>query len=149
MTTSSSDNSRCRSTLRGALQEGSSGRIVLGVRPESFEDASFAPGDLPGIDVDVVVLEELGSDAHVFFHVDAPRSRHEALEADVEDEATLVGRTEGAAERTGRPAHARRVWAVRCGSAVDPARFHFFDPETGASLLEHGTRLRDPAPLAP
>src|SRR5213080_406149 len=39
-------------------------RFVLGIRPESFEDAAFAPG-LPTIPVHVTVLEELGSDAHV------------------------------------------------------------------------------------
>src|SRR6478609_8920830 len=45
-------------------------RVVLGIRPEAFEDASFAPA-LPRIPVRVELLEELGSDAHVFFHVDA------------------------------------------------------------------------------
>src|SRR5438067_9212762 len=44
------------------------GRFVLGIRPESFEDAAFAPG-LPTIRVQVAVVEELGSDAHVFFTV--------------------------------------------------------------------------------
>ena len=38
---------------------------ILGIRPETFEDAAFAPPELPTIDVEVVVLEELGSDAHV------------------------------------------------------------------------------------
>src|SRR4051812_36932910 len=36
------------------------GRVVLGIRPESFEDAAFAPG-LPTLDVSVEVVEELGS----------------------------------------------------------------------------------------
>ncbi len=48
--------------------------VVLGIRPESFEDAQFASHDLPALDVEVAVLEELGSDAHVFFPVDAPPS---------------------------------------------------------------------------
>jgi ABC-type sugar transport system ATPase subunit len=47
------------------------GPIVLGIRPECFEDASFADPSLPQLDVEVAVLEELGSDAHVLFRVDA------------------------------------------------------------------------------
>ncbi len=59
---------------------------ILGIRPETFEDAAFAPPELPTIDTEVVVLEELGSDAHVFFRVDAlacrcGRSTTEADEA--------------------------------------------------------------------
>ena len=129
-------------------KEGSSGRVVLGVRPESFEDASFAPSDLPGIDVDVVVLEELGSDAHVFFHVDTPPVTHEALEAAVEDEATLAVEPKALLNARVDPRTRGRVGSSM-RLAVDPSRFHFFDPETGASLLEREIRLRDPAPLAP
>src|SRR5688572_14355162 len=43
-----------------------SGRVIVGIRPEAFEDAAFAASGLPTFDVEVVVLEELGSDAHVF-----------------------------------------------------------------------------------
>src|SRR5687767_8066434 len=38
------------------------GPLVLGIRPESFEDAAFADPSLPQIEVDVAVLEDLGSD---------------------------------------------------------------------------------------
>ncbi len=58
------------------------GAVILGIRPETFEDAAFASPELPTIDTDVVVLEELGSDAHVFFRVDASR-----VAAGLEDEA--------------------------------------------------------------
>ena len=47
--------------------------VILGIRPESFEDAAFAEPALPQIEVEVSVLEELGSDAHVIFPIDAPR----------------------------------------------------------------------------
>ena len=52
---------------------GMSGAVILGIRPETFEDAAFASPELPTIEAEVIVLEELGSDAHVFFHVDAAR----------------------------------------------------------------------------
>jgi multiple sugar transport system ATP-binding protein len=110
------------------------GRMVLGVRPEAFEDAAVADGDLPTLDVVVAVVEELGSDSHVIFPIDAPRVETEELRAaaDTEEEALL--------------ADSRSMWNARVSSkadvapgrrvrlAVDPAELYFFDPETGASL---------------
>ena len=114
-----------------------SGRIVLGIRPESFEDAAFASGELPTIDVDVAVVEELGSDAHVFFRADARQITPEQLEADGEDAARLVPESSALLNARVDPGtRARAAAALRL--AVDPARFHFFDHETGASLLLPG-----------
>jgi len=105
------------------------GRVVIGIRPESFEDAAFAPG-LPTISVQVEVVEELGSDAHVFFHVDAAPMTAEVLEAG--DEDLLV------ADRALFTARVDARTAARVGGrldlAVDPARFHFFHAETGDRL---------------
>jgi multiple sugar transport system ATP-binding protein len=123
----------------------SGARLVLGIRPESFEDASFASDELPTIDVDVVVVEELGSDAHVFFPVDAPRIATEAIEAEGEDEAQLVAGEGALLNARVDPRTAAGVGG-RLGLAVDPARFHFFDPETGASLLAD-TERETPAPV--
>jgi ABC-type sugar transport system ATPase subunit len=50
--------------------------IVLGIRPESFEDASFADPVAAALDVEVTVLEDLGSDALVVFHLDAHPCPH-------------------------------------------------------------------------
>jgi multiple sugar transport system ATP-binding protein len=111
-----------------------SGRVVLGIRPESFEDAAFAAAELPAIDVSVVVLEELGPDAHVFFRVDAPRITSEVLEAEGEPDEGLVAEPATLANARVDPRTAASVGgALRL--AVDPARFHFFDPDTGASLV--------------
>jgi len=110
-------------------------RVVLGIRPEVFEDAAFAPAGLPTIDVEVVVVEELGSDAHVFFHADAPPVTPEVLEAEGEDSAQLVDEPVAllnARVDPGTRAHVRG----RLRLALDPRRFHFFDPETGVSLLD-------------
>jgi multiple sugar transport system ATP-binding protein len=118
---------------------GSPPRVVLGIRPESFEDAAFAPRELPTIGVAVVVLEELGSDAHVFFPVAAPRLTPEAIEAEGEDEATLVAEEPALLNARVDPRTAASVGGTM-RLAVDPSRFHFFDAETGASLLQHGIR---------
>ena len=114
-------------------------RVVLGIRPESFEDAAFATHELPTFEVEVVVLEELGSDAHVFFRVDTPRITPEAIEAEGEDDAQLVPEDSALLNARVDPRTTARVGgSLRI--AVDPARFHFFEPESGASLLDHVPR---------
>jgi multiple sugar transport system ATP-binding protein len=119
--------------------------LVLGIRPEEFEDAAFAPARLPALEATVTVLEDLGADAHVFFNVDArPAGATRAADADTSilaDEGTLF---------TARvdPRTTARV-GERVRLAVDPARFHFFDPETGRSLVGPAA-AEQPAPeLAP
>jgi multiple sugar transport system ATP-binding protein len=112
-----------------------SGRVILGVRPEAFEDTAFASPDLPTLDVDVVVLEELGSDAHVFFRVDATRVAVETLEGEADDAADLVVERGSLLNARLDPRTTARVGSS-VQLAVDPARFHFFDPDSGSSLLE-------------
>jgi multiple sugar transport system ATP-binding protein len=106
-----------------------SGRVVLGIRPESFEAAAFAPG-LPTVRSRVEVVEDLGSDAHVFFYVDAAPMTTEVLEA--RDENLI------AADRALFTARVDARTDARVGQelelAVDPARFHFFEPATGDRL---------------
>jgi multiple sugar transport system ATP-binding protein len=126
-----------------------SGRVILGIRPETFEDATFAAAELPAIDVEVVVLEELGSDAHVFFRVDATRIAAETLGEDDDTTVDLV-------TDRGSLLNARvdpRTMALVGGTlrlAVDPSRFHFFDPDTGSSLLsERASELRPTTSFVP
>ena len=111
-----------------------SGPVILGIRPETFEDAAFAPADLPTVRTEVVVLEELGSDAHVFFRVDAERVATGALEEDAEEATDLVTDRGSLLNARVDPRTSARVgFALQL--ALDPSRFHFFDAETGASLL--------------
>jgi multiple sugar transport system ATP-binding protein len=109
-------------------------RVVLGMRPESLEDAEFAGGAAtPRIDVIVEVVEELGSDAHLFFHVDAPPLGGEAREAREDDASLLSDERVLFTARVDDRTRARP--GARATLAVDAARFHFFDPDTGATLL--------------
>ena len=127
-----------RAPLDPKRRPGRSGPIVLGIRPESFEDAEFASRDLPTIDVDVVVVEELGSDAHVFFRVDAPAVTPEVLEAEGEDTARLDAGPSALLNARVDPGTRARVGS-RLRLSLDPGRFHFFDPASGASLLRATT----------
>jgi multiple sugar transport system ATP-binding protein len=109
------------------------GAIVVGIRPESFEDAAFAEPGRPILDVRVEVVEDLGSDVHVIFRVDAPRFEAEDVRAAAEegDESTLLADEETSlfTARVDPRTKARVGSTLRL--AVDPSGFHFFDPHTG------------------
>jgi len=111
--------------------------VVLGIRPEAFEDVAFAERGLPQMEVDVEVLEELGSDAHVFFHVEAEQVVIEDAIADDPEATTSILAEES--ERTLLVARVDARTKARPGArlrlAVDPARMYFFSPTTGESLL--------------
>ena len=108
------------------------GRVVLGVRPESFADGATADPALPRIDIEVAVVEDLGSDAHVIFAVDGPRVETEEVRPTSEDEALLgedraVFTARVDATTSARPGRPARL-------AVDPAGFYFFHCESGDAL---------------
>src|SRR5207249_8104691 len=108
----------------------SKGRVILGIRPESFEDVAFAEPGLPQIEVAVTVLEEVGSDAHVIFPVDAPKVDVADLRAarDDEDESLLADSGALFNARVNPRTAARRGAPLEL--SVDPAQLYFFDPET-------------------
>jgi multiple sugar transport system ATP-binding protein len=108
--------------------------VILGIRPEGFEDAAFADGALPRIDAQCAVLEDVGSDAHIIFPVAAPRVDASDLRAAKEDDDELLA-DEGSLfnARVDARTGARRGERVRL--AVDPERLHFFDGDSGQSLL--------------
>jgi multiple sugar transport system ATP-binding protein len=114
----------------------SDGRVVLGVRPEAFEDAAFAPEEQPRLDAEVAVVEELGPETHLIFPVDAEPVEAEEVAAAVEDEegAKLLVDDERAlfTARVDPRTTARQGQGIRL--AVDPSHFYFFDHETRESL---------------
>jgi multiple sugar transport system ATP-binding protein len=111
-------------------------RVVLGIRPESMDDAAFAKPHLPRVDVAVEVLEELGSDTYAFFRVAAPHVNIESRDA-ADEEATLLAAQDSLFSARVDPATTGRVGST-LELAVDPARFHFFDVGSGESLLAVG-----------
>jgi multiple sugar transport system ATP-binding protein len=115
------------------------GELILGIRPESFEDARFADPALPQIDVEVQVVEELGPDAHVIFAINAPRVSAEDLEA-VADEPLegLIADDQRALFNARVDPRTNAGTGRAITLAVDAAHFHFFDPETGETLRAEG-----------
>jgi multiple sugar transport system ATP-binding protein len=112
-------------------------RVILGIRPTDFGDAAAMDPALPRLRVRAEVVEDLGSETHVIFPVDAPRVASEAVrvaravqdpgEGLIADDTRALFTACIDGERPVMPGSELEL-------AVDPARFHFFDPDTGAVL---------------
>jgi ABC-type sugar transport system ATPase subunit len=89
---------------------------------------------LPRIEADVTVVEELGSETHVIFPIDAPRlSGAELGVARETDDDQLLAETR--TQFNARiDAHVQVKPGERLQLTVDPSRFHFFDFDTGITL---------------
>jgi ABC-type sugar transport system ATPase subunit len=115
--------------------------VVLGVRPEAFEDGATADASLPRLQVTPNVIEELGADAHLIFAVDAPPvdvdERLSAAEAALLAVDGAVFNARVHADTGARPGQSISI-------AVDPRAFHFFDLETGENI----TPVSTPEPVA-
>jgi ABC-type sugar transport system ATPase subunit len=100
----------------------------------------------PRSTVRVALLEEVGSDAYVFFQVDAPKITSEVLEAS-DEEALLLDATALFTARIDPRTRTRAGETLRL--AVDPSRFHFFDAETGLRLAGRAEAMSAVAEEAP
>jgi len=115
--------------------------VALGIRPEEMEDAAVAGEQPEGrtLDVQVELLEQMGSEAYVHFQTEAEpvltedtkelaKDRADRdLDAAAGDASTFVARV---SPRTG----AREGGRLRL--VVDTGRLHFFDPDTGAAVWD-------------
>jgi multiple sugar transport system ATP-binding protein len=112
------------------------GRVVLGIRPQDFSLAATADAGLPTIDVEPAIIEELGSATHAIFHIDAPPVDTESTRAATDDgDSTVLLASDRRALFTATLEEGTRVTVGQpLRLAVNPARFHFFDLETGARL---------------
>ena len=115
--------------------------VILGIRPSDLEDTAVWRNDkLPTIEVTAEVTEELGSEVNVIFTVDAPPVLTEdtikaasdegsadtiSLIADQKPVARFCARVD--ARTSCKPGQTIRL-------SIDPARFHFFDPETSVAI---------------
>ena len=113
------------------------GRVVVGLRPEAFEDAAFAPGGLPQVDVRVEVVEELGSDTYVFFELDVePIVVEEAVSESKDEEATTLTAGDRGLFTARVNARTKAQVGEMLRLAVDPSLMYFFSPDGGESLLD-------------
>jgi multiple sugar transport system ATP-binding protein len=109
-------------------------KIVAGLRSQYLHPAADRP-DLPTIEAEVELVEALGSESIVYFKIDAFAIREgqheEVAEAPVSAEGIVAARPNLVAEF---PAHTVLRLTDQIPVAVDVARMHFFDGETGEPL---------------
>jgi multiple sugar transport system ATP-binding protein len=118
--------------------EGYTGRpIILGIRPEAFEDASIESAAPPDRRLEVVCrfTEPLGSDVLVHFDTGATKIVSSAAAADVGEDAEVSFSPEDEdGSATGMVARVSPKSRIAEGNeielAVDTSRLYFFDPET-------------------
>jgi multiple sugar transport system ATP-binding protein len=114
------------------------GDVVLGVRPSAFTEVGAA--GLPTMEVDVSMVEELGSEVHLLFPVKAPAVTSDEALAATSDSGDRSGASplladEGSTQFTAIvDANTTATSGSRVSLCVDPAEFYFFDPVTGLSL---------------
>jgi multiple sugar transport system ATP-binding protein len=112
------------------------GEVILGIRPQDFGDAAFADPSLPTIEADVIVVEELGSESHLIFPIDAAPVDADSVRAatDEGDQAILVADDRRSRFTAAVDERSEVRPGMRIKLAVDPSRFHFFDVESGTTL---------------
>ncbi|MGD9998579.1 MAG: ABC transporter ATP-binding protein [Ilumatobacteraceae bacterium] len=114
---------------RPALRNYDGQRLIIGIRPEDFEDAALVTGDSDGrrIRGAVMLLEALGSEIMVHFGIDA-------LTVDAGDPDAVEERT-GQANGVGRFSPRSQV---RMGDSTDivvtTENLHYFDATTRTSI---------------
>ena len=125
--------------LASKLGDSNDRQVIVGLRPEAFEDASLVEEDQRGngvvTEVDVEVLESMGSDK--FAHFTAPETGEKgaggvassaaAADAGLDDKSTGTMVARLSAESPARRGEKVSLW-------FDPAKVTVFDAETGDNL---------------
>ncbi|MEO3791502.1 sn-glycerol-3-phosphate ABC transporter ATP-binding protein UgpC [Nonomuraea sp. B10E15] len=122
-------------------------KIILGIRPSDFEDATSAGNHANGwatLPVKVEVTEELGSEINVLFLIDAPPVEHKdtvaAADSGEDEEASLplVGDKSLWTARVNARSHARS--GQNLDLVVDTHNLHFFDQASGLAIGHEANR---------
>jgi len=138
--------------LRRRVEERGRGTrdVVVGIRPEDFEDAGIV-GDKPGhsFEAPIDIVESMGSEIYAYFgYTEEAAVQAEELRELEEDAGAgeVKGLAEGAravarldATSDARPGRTTRLW-------VDTDKIHLFDAADGISLTyEEPARAAEPS----
>ncbi len=133
------------SQLRQTLERAGAGRqVIVGIRPENFEDASLVPADARDHGISfratIDVVESMGSDVFVYF----THERDDSLKADqLAELAQDSGRAETGGSGDTVTARLDPETRIREGEEaelwIDTRSMHVFDPASGLNLTA-GTR---------
>jgi multiple sugar transport system ATP-binding protein len=126
--------------LRREVEGSGSGRtVIVGLRPENFEDAALVPADARANGVafpaTIDVLESMGSDVYVYFTKDIEGG---VDAAELEELARDSGRADTGGSGDTVVARLDAATGIREGQQaelwVDGGKMHIFDPSTGRNL---------------
>ena len=120
---------------RGVEKAKSSGSVILGIRPEHFEDAAIA-GDRPGatFDVPIDIVEAMGSDVYAYFTM----TGEEAHSRDLDDLAKDTGNdlhAEGIPMTARLDASSRVKRGETARLWYDTSKVQIFDTDGGKNLV--------------
>jgi multiple sugar transport system ATP-binding protein len=132
--------------LRAPSGVSHTGEVIVGIRPEDFEDARFAPaGHDAGVEftAPVEVVESMGSEIYVHFsfqggEVSSDELAELARDTGVTETGLAVARLSPESDIGEGPG--AKLW-------FDGAKLHLFDPHDGANL-RHGKADQDAAATA-
>ena len=132
------DSIKCDAGENKKLKDFDGQEIVLGIRPEAFEDANYANTKefSEKLNVTVTLLEQLGSDSYIHFYKDIKPVQTEAIEETLADEGediSVLG------DQTKFIARVSPNSVVKEGEkitlSIDPSKLHFFDPASGDAIV--------------
>jgi multiple sugar transport system ATP-binding protein len=124
---------------RNLERSGASREVILGIRPESFEDAALVPADLRSSGITfratIDVLESMGSDVYAYFSLEDDRG---ITSAELDELARDSGRADTGGSADQVVARLDASTQVREGAEAelwaDVSSVHVFDPASGANL---------------
>jgi multiple sugar transport system ATP-binding protein len=120
-----------------------SGKVVAGIRPENFEDAAIVQDAVKGergitFEADIDMVESLGSDLYVYFHIESVGVLSELLADLVGErlaETGAAGLREGQEQIVARLEPTSKVRRKQKAQLwADTRKLHLFDPESGERL---------------
>jgi len=119
-----------------ALSDFKDKEIVLGIRPEAFEDPIYAGKEFTeDFPVEITLLEQLGSDSYIHFYKDIKPVQTEAIEeilADEGEDISLLGTETKFIARINPNATVEEGQKIIL--KIDPTKLHYFDPDTGLAI---------------
>jgi multiple sugar transport system ATP-binding protein len=140
--------------LKQSLEHSNAGReVIVGIRPENFEDASLVQPDVRGHGItfraNIDVVESMGSDVFVYFTQDGGLSKNVDQLADL---AADSGSSDIAASDETVTARLDPVTRIKEGDNAelwaDIRTMHIFDPDSGKNLSLNAEPAAPAAPAA-
>jgi multiple sugar transport system ATP-binding protein len=119
------------------------GKVVAGIRPENFEDASIVQDSVKAergltFEAEIDLVESLGSDLYAYFHIESEGVQSDQLADLVGErlaETGAAGKREGQEQIVARLEPTSKVKRREKAQLwADTAKLHLFDPESGERI---------------